>query len=346
MKSTPVNKRKTGKNLIAVGMVTMLITVALSYSASSAPGDDSVAEASAVTGTGLFGILDTGVCEAGSPSDPNGDPAFCGPAPDTNGINAFEQNASASSDGTSEADASIASTDIIDLETTLDITELIQDLAETDQTGPITTLLGSAGGALATALAALNLGDVAAAIDEALGTAIAGVDGTLPLSIRTGEVFAECSAEPGDAEGSSTIADLDLLVQLGNEQIAVPLTTGTDANSNLLVDSPQELADGIFDGIRDTFTITFTGLLSPLNVLIDAIENQIVDPLLTQLEPTLLDPLADAIEDIISGTVNKQEGDGDEIEVTALELRVLGETGVLKLARVSCGPNNAADDDD
>ena len=69
--------------------------------------------------------------------------------------------------------------------------------------------------------------------------------------------------------------------------------------------------------------------------------------LLDGLEQPLLTPLGIALEPLVSGTVNVQtpvSPTTDAIDVTALHLAIL-RNNVLELARVTCGPNNAAAND-
>ena len=149
--------------------------------------------------------------------------------------------------------------------------------------------------------------------------------------------------------GTSTVAGVNLIVELGGQQIKVPLEAQTDPNSPLLITAPEQLVDDIIAGLKETFLGSLGGVLSPLNAVLDAVNEQILGPVFEALEPTILTAVSDALAPIVSGTVNKQvSASAGELEVTALSLNVLG-TNTLDLARVHVGPNTtaaAADDAD
>ena len=109
-----------------LGAVTVAtLTVAPAFAAT---GDTGGADSSASTGTGsLFQLLDTDSCAAKTPAATG--TGRCGNGLSLNNqINAFSQNASAPSGGTSTADASVAPIDITNIGTTLDLTGVIDGL--------------------------------------------------------------------------------------------------------------------------------------------------------------------------------------------------------------------------
>ncbi len=59
--------KKFGKNAIAVGLVTLLVTAGLSFSANGADEPNAKSTANAVIGTGLFDILNGTECAATAP---------------------------------------------------------------------------------------------------------------------------------------------------------------------------------------------------------------------------------------------------------------------------------------
>ncbi len=339
---------KLGRNTLAVGLATLLVTSAMSFSANGA--DETVAQSasSAATGTGLFELLDTDVCEAVFPTgEPTG---RCGAGLDTTGIDAFAQEAEAGVEGENGVSAASASVSPIAIEdfTSLDISDLITDIAAIDTGNVLDPILGGVGGLVGDLLELLGLNVVTDAVDDVLQDVLAGVETALPISLQIGAVESQCVADPTSATGSSTVASTDLLIELGGQDIVVPVTAGTEPNSNLLVGAPQDLVDGIIDGLEDTLTQSLGGALAALNPLLDGLQNQLVGPLLDALEPTLLQGLADALAPIISGTVNKQVETDGAIEVSALELTLIG-GNQLNLANVACGPNTTfvvADDND
>lgn len=312
--------------------------------AMAATNDTGGADSSASTGTGsLFNLLDTDACTATAPSGTG--TGRCGDGLSLNNqIAAFSQNASGPSNGTSTADASVAPIDITNLGTSLDLTGILDGVFDINTGTVLDDVINSLNaGALKTLLTSLE-NQLVAPIDDALQQALAAVTDALPLGLQIGAVESNCTAtaEPLSASGTSHVAGLDLLVHLGNQVIHVPIELGTAPNSNLIVDAPQQLVDGLIAGIEDTLTDSLGGSLSLINVALSQAVQPIVDQLLTALKPNLLQGLSDLLEPIISGTVNKQDpvspSSTGEIEVTALEVKLLG-TNVLDLGRSHCGPN-------
>jgi hypothetical protein len=312
----------------------------------AATNDTGGADSSASTGTGsLFQLLDTDSCTAAAPSGTG--TGRCGDGLSLNNqISAFSQNASGATDGNSSADASVAPIDITDIGTSLDLTGILDGIAAIN-TGTVvdSVINGLEDGLLKTLLQTLKLQDkLIAPIDDALQDALGAVADALPLGIEIGAVESQCSAtaEPLSASGGSHVAGLDIVVHLGDEVIRVPMELGTQPNSNLLVTAPQDLVDGLFKGITATLTDSLDASLLPLDALLSGAIQPIIDKLLDALEPSLLQGLADALKDIVSGTVNKQDpvspSSTGEISVTALELNLLGNT--LDLGRTHCGPNS------
>lgn len=302
-------------------------------------------DSSASTGTGLFeGLLDTGACTAeDTATTTSGTPTGrCGDGLSLNDqIEAFSQNASAPGDGTSSADASVAPIDIANF-TSLDLTGVLDGVTAIDTGTVLDDVIDGVDPLLQPALDAL-VPTVVAPLDDALQQALGAVYDALPLSIEVGAVSSQCTAKPGSAEGSSTVAGIDILINLGGQVIHAPITLNTSPNSPLLVTAPQQLVNGVIDGLEDTFTDSLGGVLAPLNTILSTLQSQVTDAIFAQLEPALLQPLSDALSSLVAGTVNKQvpvsPSDG-EIEVTALELVLLGDN-VLDLARSHCGPNKA-----
>lgn len=338
------------RSLLRAGAVlaSSTVVVALGMAPASATHDaTSQAEADAVVGTGLFAAVESLITE-GSCVATNDETQVdgvqsgnCTPSIDANPAQAITQFATADADGISSAEAGTAEVPIDDLAFALDLTDLIDALGAMDS-GALLAGLGD----VITTLDGLGLLDeLLGPVDSLLGGVLDSVGSSLPVHIAIGAVFSECSATPTSAEGSSTIAGIDLTVDLGGQQIAVPITLDTAPNSNLLVGAPQDLVNGLLDGISDTLTQSLGGALSPLVTAVVSVQD-IVNQLLDELEPVLLQQLADALEALISGTVNVQEPVSPdtvapyEIRVAALELTVLG-TNTLTLADVHCGVNTA-----
>jgi hypothetical protein len=329
---------KTGA-VIAAATFSAFITAP----AFAATSDTGGANSSASTGTGIFDLLDTDACTA-TPAAPAGT-GRCGNGLSLNNqINAFSQNASGPTNGTSTANASVAPIDITNLGTSLDLTGIIDGLNAINTGTVLDTVINAVNDlALRAALQALEPA-VLVPLDNALQQALAGVTDALPLGIQIGAVESTCTAtaQPLVATGTSHVAGAHIVVHLGNQVINVPLELGTAPNSNLLITAPEDLVNGIIAGLEDTFTTSLGGAHSGLNQLLATLQTQVTAQIFSQLEAQLLPALADALKDIVSGTVNKQvpvsPSSTGEIEVTALELKVLG-TNVLDLARSHCGPN-------
>ncbi len=346
-------RNKLAKNSIAVGLVTLIITAGLSFSAQAAPGDISQSNSKAVKGTGLFGNsgldLDGGQCDAKNPVGAAPIDQRCGPGLDTTGIDAYDQEATANADGTSNANASVAPIDIEDF-TSIDITDLLNDITGINTLTILDPIIQGLDpvtkGIVLTALAPLLN-----PIDDAVQAALAQVENQLDVSINIGLVEATCSATPTSAEGNGTVADIDVDLQLGDggPVVNVPITLATTPNSNLIVNSDeaaQQIVDDIIDGLVATFETSLGGNLAALNAVLTTLGSSVHD-LLDGLEQPLLTPLGIALEPLVSGTVNVQtpvSPTTDAIDVTALHLAIL-RNNVLELARVTCGPNNAAAND-
>lgn len=367
-------RNKLAKNSIAVGLVTLIITAGLSFSAQSAPGDNDVAfaEARASQGTGLFESLDldSGVCAAtlpagttvGSPAaTPVGTPdGRCGDGLNTVGIDAFDQTATASlsgADGMSTARAAVGEIEFGELGDPIDITNLIADLGNTNTATILDTLIEPLDGVL-DALLIAALGAITTPLDDALQSVLDGLDDTLiSVQLSVGAVTAQCAADPTTATASNvTVAPVNLTLTVGDFETNVPIEVITTPNSNLVVDSDeaaQQIAADIVDGIVASTTAIpgLSTLLDAADLLLAGVKDTIVNELIDALEGPLLTPLGNAIEPILTGTVNVQapvSPADDQIDVTGLSLTLLG-SNTLNLARVHCGPNStaaAADDDD
>jgi len=348
--------------------------IAMTASPAAATHDATAeADSSAVSGTGIFdGLLDTGVCQYIDTSSSNKGKETegpCGANLDSNQVDAFTQVASASGGhstpqpkdtdpkpavsgnkpGDSAAVADVAGPiDLTDPAFALDLSDLALALS----TNTIQNVVGDVVGPLGQLLVSLQT--VTNTVDGILKPVLDGLQGTIPLKLIVRGVTAQCSATPTAATGNGGVAGVDLSITLpGQDPIVVPLDLKTDPNSPLLITAPKQLVDGIIygadpdvpndGGLQQTLNQSLGGALSALDALLTgAITKQILDPLLTALEPTLLTQLNDLLKPLVTGTVNKQVtgNGGREIEVTALQVILLG-NNELNLARVHCGPNTA-----
>lgn len=333
----------------AAALSTMAIAPAFATHDATAEADSSASTAKGPLfdaidlDTGACTAIDTAAAQTGTVS------GRCGDGLSLNDqINAFSQNASAPGDGTSAADASVAPIDIVNF-ASLDLTGILDGLAGVDTGTILDEVLAPLGQGAIDVLKESGVYDAAlVSIDDALQDALTEVHDNLPVTAQIGVVESHCTATavPLNAEGNGTVATINLLVQLGDQQIVVPIHAETAPNSDLVVASPQVLVDAIIDGMQETFTQSLGGELAPLNEALEGAQTQITDRIFAELEAQLLPALSEALAPLIKGTVNKQEpvspSSTGEIEVTALELILGGgEIGELDLARSHCGPNRA-----
>ncbi len=303
-------RNKLAKNSIAVGLVTLIITAGLSFSAQGAANSVAQATARASQGTGLFNSvdLDSGVCAAelpagttvGSPAaTPVGTPAGrCGPGLHTNSIDLFSQNATASlsgANGMSTADAAVGGISFKNLGEPIDITDLIADLADTNTATIIDPIVNPLDDILDVVLiTALNA--ITVPLDNALQSAIAALDDTvLSVQLDLGAVTAACAADPTTGTANNvTVAPIDLTLTGLDVPIQVPVTVATTPNSDLVVDSDeaaQQILDDVLQGVIDS-TVglpAINTLLNAADALLAGVKATIVGGLLDQLEAPLLD---------------------------------------------------------
>jgi len=353
--------KKLGRNSLALGAATLLVTAAVQFSANGAPGDVAQSNSSAVTATGLTGIVDSEQCTAesadGTPTDGAG---RCGTGLSTSGVNAFDQTASTGLDGdkgTSEALAAVAPIDIAEL-TTIDLSTTADDILAINTGTILDDVIEGLGPILGPLLETVLDPVLTAVQDSVIAPLTSALQDAIPVKVEIGAVSSQCTAVAGEAAtGTSTVAGINVIVELPGNPIVVPITLDTAANSNLLVNAPVQLVDGLIDGLEDTLEQSLNGILGPVAGLLDAALQPIVDGVFDAIEP-ILQAAADGLDPLVNGTVNKQvDGSGapvdgssadGAIEVTALELNVLSTGATLDLARTSCGPNAlaAADDQD
>jgi len=357
--------KKLGRNSLAVGVATLLVTAAVQFSANGASGDVAQSNASAITATGLTGIVDSKSCVAESP---DGTPVTDGTGTCGTGLSVaniagtFNQTASTGLSGragTSQAEAYAAVADALSLKS-VDISTLGTDLSTIDTGTVLDGPLRALGSLLNTVLTTLGLPSLDALLGQVQSLVISNVtdalSGVVDVTLELPAVEARCTATAdGTPTMTSTITgDTHLKASLGGNEIVDAVLPVNDLTANAhLVGSvaPQEIVNAVLDDVRATLLsdTTLTGILGELDPLIDGVQDQVINTVLDQLGPALLDPLGDALGPILNGTVNKQVTNADgSVEVTALEVNVLGSGAHLALARAACGPNTlaAADDQD
>lgn len=343
---------RLAKNSIAAGLTTLLVTTGLSFSAFGADPIVAQSNSSAVTATGITEIVDTGICEVSSTGTPTvGSGAMCGSDLTTQGVSLFSQNASTDLDGqngTSTASSSAAPIDIPAL-TTIDLSTVTDDLEAFDSETILEPVLGTlTDGILGDILLDQVLQPILTAIQTSvLDPILAQVQDALPVSAEIGEVASTCTAVPGSATATSSVAGVDILLTVGDQDITVlsiPVSVDTTPNAQLVGEvAPQQIVDDLLDGVEASLNASLDGLAAPLAAIVDTIQTQVVSTVLDAIGPALLEPVGDALGDagILTATVNKQTPTPveDSVEVTALSLDVLDGTATLDLGRASCGPN-------
>jgi len=221
-------------------------------------------------------------------------------------------------------------------------------LANLDLTGIVTINPLSALGPLAELNPVLEgvLGQLTAPISQGLEDAL----GALELGGTFGTVQAFCTASPGSANGRANIADSTLGLTVAGETVNVlTLPVNPPPNTHLLTDLDVVLT-AVLDGVRTDLNESLDGAGAGLNLIIDALQQDIVDAIVAEVAPQLA-PLEDSVLDVV---LNKQtRSPANSIQVTAIDLQVLpaaadfvdGPLVGLEIANVSCGPNGRTTQD-
>ena len=348
--------KKLGRNTLALGMSTLLVTSAVALSANAAPGDVAQANSSAITATGLTEIVNTGVCLAesadGTPVAVEDAEGICGTGLELAGVTGtVNQTASTDLDGnrgTSAASASVEQVTLTELPD-IDLSTIDEDVLGIETGTILDDIVDGLDPVLAPVLEAALAPLLGAIQDAAITPILEAVQGSLPVAVNIGAVASQCSAVAGEpAVVDSTVASIDIVVGPTDDPIlVVPIELPTSENAALVGSvAPQELVNGLIDGLETTLNESLGGVLGPLSELLATLQEQVVNTVLDAVGPALLDPVGEALTPILTGTVNQVERDGEAAEVTALSLNVLSDTATLDIARSSCGPNGLAVVDD
>ena len=270
--------KKLGRNTLALGMSTLLVTSAVALSANAAPGDVAQANSSAITATGLTEIVNTGVCLAesadGTPVAVEDAEGICGTGLELAGVTGtVNQTASTDLDGnrgTSEAAASVEQVTLTELPD-IDLSTIDEDVLGIE-TGTILDGIIDAADPLLQPLLEAALAPIATAVQEAALTPILeAVQGSLPVAVNIGAVASQCSAVAGEpAVVDSTVASIDIVVGPADDPIlVVPIDLPTSENAALVGSvAPQELVNGLIDGLEATLNESLGGALGPLSDLL------------------------------------------------------------------------------
>ena len=346
---------KLARNTLALGTATLIVTAGLSFSANGADKIVAQAESSAITATGLTQILNSNVCRAEStgPANPGAGTCGVGLGISQPAVATFTQTASTDlvgSNGRSTATAEIATTGINAL-TTIDLSNLGTEVGTID-TGTILDPLVQGLDPVTKPLFEAILTPLLTAVQaNVLTPVLTALQDNLPVSVLINGVTSKCEATAGTTTtGTSSVAGINIVVDLppGSNDLIIPITLGTGENVPLVgAVGPQALVDGLLDGVEDTLTSSLDDtlgdvLLGPLAGLIVQVRAALLTPLLDAVGDAILAPVGQAIDPILNGTLNKRTPGADgSLEVTALDLNLLGTAATLDLARVKCGPNSA-----
>jgi hypothetical protein len=185
---------------------------------------------------------------------------------------------------------------------------------------------------------------ITGALEQLLAPLVAGLDGA-GLHVDLGAVQSHCTADDDTASGDSTIADTSAYVVMpGGDRITlVDLPVHPAVNQKVVTDL-SGVTDAVMAGLRTQLTNGLDGALGDLTQVTDAIQEQVLNALLTSLEEQLA-PLEENVLDI---TLNAQETSPGAITVTALDAKVLpaaqefvgGSLAHLTIGTSSCGPNS------
>lgn len=342
---------KLARNTLALGTATLIVTAGLSFSANGADKVVAQSEASAITATGITGIIDSKVCSVTSTGPATQGSGICGTGLSVSNaaVGAVNQNASTDlngSNGRSRASAGVAGVTIPGL-TAINLANLQGSLANVKTGTILDGVVAGLNDAVLEALFTTALTPLLTQIQNAAITPLtAALQGNLPVAVEIGAVSSECVAVAGGSPTlTSNVANINVRVTLPAPvgDIVIPVSLNTSPNSKLVGPAaPQQLVDGVLTGVKASLTQSLNGVLGPLAALVSTVQTTLVDGILAQLGPALLAPLGNALAPVLDGTVNKQVTNADgSVEVTALDLKVLTNVATAAIARSKCGPNAA-----
>jgi hypothetical protein len=193
---------------------------------------------------------------------------------------------------------------------------------------------------------------VQTALQPVLDPVVAGLQAGLQTGLRQlgdpglfvglGAVQSRCTAAPGTADGSATLADVGAYAQVGGRRVDLLALPVNPAPNTKVTTDLSDVALAVEDALRSQLSNALDGSLGALGAAVDraAVLNNVVANIGSQLGPL------DA--NVLSGTLNKQvRPSAGSIEVTALDLDVLPAAATsgpkplaLQLGRSTCGPND------
>jgi hypothetical protein len=184
------------------------------------------------------------------------------------------------------------------------------------------------------------------AFEQALG-ATRDQFGDMGLVSAVKVISGQCTAGPGGADGSARIVDGTIRASGGGQDITLlELPVNPPPNTHLVTDLSKVLTT-VIGALRTNLNTSFDGAGSDLNAVLDPIQDEVVDNVVTQVEANL-GPLEENVLDI---TLNKQERpEPGAIRVNALDLQLVpaaqdqldASLASVQIGNVVCGPNGRA----
>lgn len=165
------------------------------------------------------------------------------------------------------------------------------------------------------------------------------------LVLDVGAIQSFCTADPDTATGDSELVDVAAFVEFNGERLTLVEFPVNPAPNTMIVTDASDVVQDINAAIRKQLKTGLNGALGDLAPGTGQVLTEISNQVIAQIAPELA-PLE---ENVLSGTLNKQEfsNGGRAITVTALDLQVLPaaaeelDSSLLsaQVGRSSCGPN-------
>ena len=160
------------------------------------------------------------------------------------------------------------------------------------------------------------------------------------LFIDLGAVQSHCTAGPGTADGSASLADAGAHVQVAGRRVDLVSLPAHPAPNTKVVTDLGAVATVVEDALRSQLATALDGSLGPLSTAVD--QAAVLDNVLANIGAQL----APLDQNLLSGTLNAQSRPAaGAIDVTALDLRVLpaaAQAGLdalsVQVGRSTCGP--------
>ncbi len=359
-------RNKLAKNSIAVGLVTLIITAGLSFSAKAHPTTSSHSTLRRHSGTGLFSLArrqhrSRARRPPARPSGATAAPAVTvatGSTPPASTLRPDGRRLSLTAPRASRPRTpSVAGTDVIALDRDRSTWRTCSMVLRAPT--PARSLTPSSAALVRRPCStAHRLSKPLVAADHRgrrrpVRRCLAAASRLPSVRHRDRCGHGTCDANPTTATGNGTVAGIDLnrrhrsVDTHGHPALdSAPLPTRTCWST-----APQQLVDDILEASRTLFGLSLGGALAGAEpAALSGLKAGLIDPMLDCARATLLEPLGDLLKPIVDWHGQQAESVWrlrDAIEVTALELHVLGEANA-RPGGLTCGPEprRAADDDD